>query len=114
MVQQPQDHGWSSYRANALGEHDPLLSPHPLYLALGADASGRRMAYRSLFASQLDPQTLRDVRACLQTGTPLGNGRFRARIEQALDVKVGYSGRGRPKKTANVRDRQVGQVGADL
>jgi len=36
--------------------------------------------------------------ACLQTGTPFGNDRFRAQIEQALDVRVGYSTRGRPKK----------------
>jgi len=34
---------------------------------------------------------LRDLRACLQTGTPLGNERFRAKIEQALSFKFGYS-----------------------
>jgi hypothetical protein len=41
---------------------------------------------------------LRDLRSCLQTGTPLGKDRLRAHIEQALGVKVGYSVRGRPKK----------------
>jgi hypothetical protein len=40
---------------------------------------------------------LREMRSCLQTGTPLGNERFRE-IERALGVKVGYSARGRPKK----------------
>ena len=54
---------------------------------------------RDYFATQLDPDMLRDLRSCLQTGTPLGNDRFRARIEQAPGgVKVGYSIRGRPKK----------------
>ena len=38
---------------------------------------------RDYFATQLDPDMLRDLRSCLQTGTPLGNDRFRARIEQA-------------------------------
>ena len=98
IVDDPADYPWSSYRANALGEHNPLLSPHALYLALGANEAERQTAYRDLFSTQLDPDTLTAVRSCLQTGTPLGNDRFRTQIEQALGVKVGYSARGRPKK----------------
>jgi putative transposase len=99
MVERPEDWPWSSYRANALGEQTSLLSPHPLYLSLGADADQRRMAYRSLFDLPLDPRTLGDVRTCLQTGTPLGSEDFRERIGRSLGVDVGYSDRGRPKKT---------------
>jgi putative transposase len=98
MVERPEDYPWSSYRANACGAPDPLITPHPLYLACGTDAPGRQAAYRQLFASHLAPDLLRNLRACLQTGTPLGNDRFRAQIEQALGVRVGYSTRGRPKK----------------
>jgi putative transposase len=76
-----------------------LLRPHPLYLALGNSAAERQAAYRDLFATEIDPDSLNVVRACLQTGTPLGNDRFRAQIEQALGVKVGYSARGRPRKS---------------
>lgn len=35
MVEHPFDYRWSSYRANAQGEPSELLTPHPLYLALG-------------------------------------------------------------------------------
>jgi len=98
MVERPEDYRWSSYHANAMGAGDPLLSPHPLYLALSIGASERQAAYRKLFEAHLDPDLVRNVRACLQTGTPLGNDRFRAQIEQALGVGVGYSTRGRPKK----------------
>jgi putative transposase len=98
MVERPEDYPWSSYRANACGAADPLITPHPLYLACGTDAPGRQAAYRQLFATHLAPNLLRNLRACLQTGTPLGNDRFRAQIEQALGVRVGYSTRGRPKK----------------
>jgi len=98
MVDKPDDYPWSSYCTNALGTHNQLVSPHSLYLALGAGASTRQAAYRSLFAAHLDPDVLGKIRACLQTGTPLGNDRFRTQIEQALGVKVGFSGRGRPKK----------------
>jgi putative transposase len=98
MVAEPAAYPWSSYRANALGEANPLLRPHPLYLALGNRAAERQAAYRDLFATEIDPDSLNAVRACLQTGTPLGNDRFRAQIEQALGVKVGYSACGRPRR----------------
>jgi putative transposase len=49
----------------------------------------------------------------VQTGTPLGNTRFRAQIERALGVKVGYSARGRPKKQDAAKDRGEDQPGLD-
>lgn len=39
---------WSSYRANALGEDDDLVAPHPLYFALGRSPGERAAAYRAL------------------------------------------------------------------
>src|SRR6266705_3354319 len=39
---------WSSYRANALGEDDELVTPHPLYFALGRSPGERAAAYRAL------------------------------------------------------------------
>src|ERR1700729_3005315 len=34
MVETPESYLWSSYHANARGAHDPLVDPHPEYLAL--------------------------------------------------------------------------------
>ncbi len=39
---------WSSYRANALGEDDQLVTPHALYFALGRSPGERAAAYRAL------------------------------------------------------------------
>lgn len=100
MVAEPADSPWSSYRANALGERNPLIPAHPLSVAFGAGEPERQDAYRNLFATDLDSGTLRDLRACLQTGTPLGNDRFRGQIEQSIGVKIGYNARGRPNKPA--------------
>lgn len=91
-----------------------MLRPHPSYLALGANPVQRQAAYRDIVATQFDPDTLRAVRSCLQTGTPLGNDRFRAQIEQALGVKVGYSTRGRPRKPAAGKDEDEGQLDIDV
>ena len=40
---------WSSYRANALGEDDPLVTPHPDYYALGRSPAERQSSYAALF-----------------------------------------------------------------
>jgi len=61
------DDRWSSDRANALGAPDPLLSPQPLDLALGADDDARRRACRELFRGALDDKPLSDLRLALST-----------------------------------------------
>jgi len=50
LVAQPGAYPWSSYRANALGEDDALLTPHPHYYSLGRSPDERRAAYAALFA----------------------------------------------------------------
>lgn len=55
------------------------------------------MAYRALFEADLDSGVLDEVRVWLQTGMPLGHVRFKEQIEQALNVKVGHTRRGRPR-----------------
>jgi hypothetical protein len=49
LVRHPADFRGSSYRANALGEADVLVTPHAVYCALGRDAEARRAAYRAGF-----------------------------------------------------------------
>jgi putative transposase len=49
LVRHPAHVRASSYRANALGEADALLTPHAVYCALGRSAEARRAAYRALF-----------------------------------------------------------------
>ena len=48
MVSDPGEYSWSSYHANAFGLANPILSAHPLYLALGVDDASRREAYKNL------------------------------------------------------------------
>jgi hypothetical protein len=44
MVDDPANYRWTSYRANALGQADSLLKPHPLYLSLGTTDKARQTA----------------------------------------------------------------------
>ncbi len=89
---------WSSYAVNASGRKNQLITPHSVYLTLGTDDVGRRAAYKKLFSQRMDAVTLQDIRSAWQTGTPLGDTRFKQKIEKKLKLKVGYAKRGRPKK----------------
>ncbi len=89
----------------------PWSRPIP---CISPDAPERQAAYRSLFETHLDSDLVRNLRACLQTGTPFGNDRFRAQIEQALGVRVGYNSRGRPRKSPTGPGSEDDQLALDL
>jgi len=50
LARSPGDWPWSSYRCNALGADDALVTPHPYYYGLGRSAEERRAAYAALAA----------------------------------------------------------------
>ena len=100
MVKSPGEYKWSSYLGNAYANIDLILTPHEEYLALGLSEKERTTAYRELFRSCIDEEDLHEIRTCCQTGTPLGNNRFREKIERMLQAKVGQSRRGRPSKSS--------------
>jgi len=100
MTALPEQYRWSSHRMNAFGENDGLITPQAQYQALAATPTERATAYQQLFKTSLDDQTVTNLRQCLQTGTPLGNDRFREQIEATLKVSVGQARRGRPAKRA--------------
>ena len=98
MVVDPADYHWSSYRANGLGKDDPLLTPHPVFSALGSTQSERLTAYRALFRPELDGDAIGDIRMALDQGQPLGDSRFLASIERATGQRREAKPRGRPRK----------------
>jgi putative transposase len=64
IVDHPGRYTWSSYRANALGKDDRLVTPHAAFLALGLDAASRRAAYSALCDEELEPSLLEAIRSC--------------------------------------------------
>ena len=97
MVEDPAYYRWTSYRANALGQPDARLTPHPVYRALGRSDSARQAAYRALFRAQLERAAIDDIRLALNQSQPLGNSRFLARIEKVTGMRREVRPRGRPQ-----------------
>ena len=98
MVDDPAYYRWSSYRANALGQADPLIIPHPVFTGLGVDDANRQEAYRAFFRTQLDTAAITDIRLALNQGQPFGNARFLDTIERMTGQRREVRPRGRPRK----------------
>ena len=97
MVSSPDEYPWSSYAANALGKQNLLLSPYPLYIALGATVTTRCNAYRALFKNTLPKTELDAIRESTNKGWALGDTKFRGRIEALTQRRVEPLLKGRPK-----------------
>ncbi len=98
MVKRPEEYPWSSFRSNALGDIDALLSPHSVWLALDCDDQSRRKRYIGLFNTTLEEADVHAIRYNLRKGLPTGSEQFKRKIEAALSIKLGTGKRGRPRK----------------
>jgi putative transposase len=98
LVSDPAHYRWTSYRTNALGQADPRLTPHALYLALASDTIERQRAYRALFCDEIDHAAVDDIRLALNQNQPLGNEHFRAKIALTTGTNCEPRSRGRPRQ----------------
>ncbi len=114
MVDDPVHYRWSSYRANGMGQADPLLTPHPVYAALGRDDAARLPAYRALFRPELESEAIGDIRMALDQGQPLGDSRFIDSIERATGQRREPRPRGRPRKVEAEAAGLEEQLGLDI
>jgi len=98
MVNFPGQYPWSSYSSNAGGKLNELISPHPLYLALGASREDRCRAYRELICPDHDSEITHKIRRATQGNYVLGDSLFSAEIERALGRRVLPGKSGRPER----------------
>jgi len=98
MVTHPADYPWSSYRANALGEVNKVVTTAAMYESLGIDRLGRVKAYREIFRHHLGPGVVDEIRAATQGNYALGSDRFKQQVEAALGRRAVRGVAGRPRK----------------
>ncbi len=102
------DFPWSSYRSNALGERDALITPHADYLRLGRTTEERRSGYAELFGTT--SKEIDEIRSATNGGYALGDDSFRRRIARALGRRVEKGRPGRPVRGPHGDDAQ-GELG---
>ena len=103
VVKRPGAYPHSSYRANAQGGADALVTPHRVYRRLGSDGAARQAAYRQLFRKQISKGDVEAIRSATHKGWALGNDRFREKIETLTGRRAAPLPRGRPRRTADTQ-----------
>jgi REP-associated tyrosine transposase len=96
MVRHPREYRWSSYRANAQGAADPIVTPHPLYRSLGRSARERQESYREPFRERLPDAFIDDLRNATNGGWALGDDAFKRRIAKGAKRRAEPLPKGRP------------------
>ena len=91
MVEHPAQYAWSSYRANAEGRDEGLVSPHAEFLALGADPQNRCKAYAALLDEAMEPSLIEGIRTATNGGYPLGSDAFKAQIGATFGCRTSPS-----------------------
>ncbi|MDQ3286675.1 MAG: transposase [Pseudomonadota bacterium] len=99
MVARPEDYRWSSVHTHLGTACDPLISLHPLYLALGSTIDARATAYREWLDLGVSHEELADIRRYIGQQRALGDPRFQAMVEKTLNRTAVYRPGGRPKAT---------------
>jgi putative transposase len=82
LVSDPADYRWSSYRSNALGVSDSLISAHGLYESLGESAACRQQSWREMCCEAIPQAELLEIRETTRRGGVLSHAPARlARAE---------------------------------
>lgn len=103
IVKDPAEYPWSSYHFNTLGEKNRLISPHPVYKALGVDNATCRANYLALFASHIPKAEIDKIRAATNKAWVLGNDRFKAKVEQLLSRQAQPKPRGGDRRSKSFK-----------
>ena len=85
MVEHPSEYPWSSYRCNAVGIEDSLVSGHQIYRRLGVTTELRYEYYQSLFERSVPDKTIEDIRNATNKAWVLGSDYFVSEIEEMLN-----------------------------
>jgi putative transposase len=107
MVESPTDYPWSSYRHNALGHPDSLVTAHEQYQALGPSDSLRRRLYQGLFAAPMDQSQIDDIREASNKAWALGNDEFKAKMQRLLGRQTRPKQRGGDRRSSQFRKQKL-------
>ena len=107
MVAHPSEYPWSSYRRNALGQPNEIVTPQLEYQRLGKTDEERQSAYRQLFKHHITETSMNEIRNATNKAWVLGNDRFKQRIQKQLERRVEPNAKGGDRKSENYRINRV-------
>jgi putative transposase len=107
MVAHPSEYPWSSYRRNALGQPNEIVTPQLEYQRLGKTDEERQAAYRQLFKHHITETSMNEIRNATNKAWVLGNDQFKQRIQKQLERRVEPNAKGGDRKSENYKINRV-------
>ncbi|GAW97699.1 MULTISPECIES: transposase [Colwellia] len=108
MVEKPESYDWSSYRTNALGYFDELITHHQCFMMLGKTNLERQKNYQSLFENTIPLKVLTELRISAHKSQALGNKKFIDELENLLGRKVISDSHGGDRKSSVYKQMNQG------
>lgn len=97
MVDDPADYHWSSHQYYVGRRGDRLVTPHPLYWALGNEPFAREQAYAELVRSGISQDQQRALTDSALRGWALGEPDYVADLQRRTARRVVRAQAGRPR-----------------
>jgi putative transposase len=107
MAEHPADYPWSSYRYNALGKANALVTQHSLYKALGKTNRTRQENYRALFTTEIEEKTLMAIRESTNKAWVLGSDYFKEKIADKINRPITPASKGGDRKSKTYRKGNI-------
>jgi REP-associated tyrosine transposase len=102
MVADLADYPWSSYGLHGLGRDDALISPLPVWEALGRDQEKRRAYWKKWVHTPPTESQLAEVRKSVVSGRPFGAAAWAEAKAALLALPPTPKRRGRPPKRREI------------
>ena len=107
LIKCPSNYLWSSFRHNALGVEDKIITPHAKYLYLSKMFSSCAHEYNNLFMKSLDDNVVSEITEATNKSWVLGSQCYKAFIEETLNRRSSPKPRGGDRKSINWNDKHA-------
>lgn len=98
ISQSPADYRWSSFRHNALGHPDSLLTHNAIYDRLGQSPEERREGYRAISLETISEEVSKAIREATAKAWALGGDAFQQQVQELTGRRTQPLRSGRPPK----------------
>ncbi|MCK5477617.1 MAG: transposase [Methylococcales bacterium] len=105
MVKSLIDYKWSSYRHNALGEMDELISEHSLYKALGDNTEQRYLGYQKIFNTLDIAQQEKPITEATLRGEVYGERGFHQKVSRLISRSTKLALHGGDRKSEGFKNQ---------
>lgn len=110
LVKKIADYEWSSYRHNALGHTDHLITEHELYKDLGANSKQRSESYRKMLDELNLTKQENQITEATMRGEVFGSSGFHSKLSKLITRPTKLTSHGGDRKSEEYQNQAAGSL----